>query len=324
MPSIRTLIYRAGWRFPGARLLSSRRPVALLYHGVPSADTPGRLSRAAFERHVEFLTRHFMIVAADAWDGSRGASDRPRVILTFDDGFRNNAEVVAPVLRAHGAPAVFFVSTRHVAPGKQLWFAYLQALERSFPKPTLSFRDETLAMDSARRAGSVRRLREMLLALSPHPRAMYDAIEDELPPLDEFIDRDELCDQWAGMTEKQIADLSADELFTIGAHTLDHAYLTRCEPAEMSRQIAGSKRRIEEITGRPCRTFAYPTGDYDMDVVAECRRLGFTSSFAVMPRFGREPAFEIPRVGVYAESLDALGFKVQWGNLMRGMGLKVG
>lgn len=42
------------------------------------------------------------------------AGEGPGVLLTFDDGFANHAEVALPLLREHGAPAVFFVTTQHV------------------------------------------------------------------------------------------------------------------------------------------------------------------------------------------------------------------
>jgi peptidoglycan/xylan/chitin deacetylase (PgdA/CDA1 family) len=41
-------------------------------------------------------------------------SNRPGVLLTFDDGLANNYINALPILERHGAPAVFFVSTQHV------------------------------------------------------------------------------------------------------------------------------------------------------------------------------------------------------------------
>ncbi len=56
------------------------------------------------------------------WLGSRFAfltpeqfsGRQPGVLLTFDDGFANNARVALPLLEEFSAPAVFFVSTQHV------------------------------------------------------------------------------------------------------------------------------------------------------------------------------------------------------------------
>ncbi len=324
MASMRDHIVRLGWRFPGARVVSSRLPAALLYHGVPALERETGLSRDVFDRHVGFLKEHFELVAPEAADDPRRASDRIRVILTFDDGFRNNAEVVAPVLRSHGVPAVFFVSTRHSAPGKYLWFAYLSALRRSFRGESITFRAETIDMTPERRGASIARLRETLNALEPYPEGMYRAIEEELPALEEFTAERESLDLWAGMSADQVAGLDQDELFTVGAHTVDHPFLTKCDRDEIAKQIGEGKRWIEEATGHACDTFAYPAGDYDTRVIEECRRQGFRTAFAVAPRLRRDDLFERPRVGVYARSVEALGFKVQWGTFMRRVGLKVG
>jgi peptidoglycan/xylan/chitin deacetylase (PgdA/CDA1 family) len=42
------------------------------------------------------------------------SSSSPGVLLTFDDGFANNHDVVLPLLERFGAPAVFFVTTQHI------------------------------------------------------------------------------------------------------------------------------------------------------------------------------------------------------------------
>ncbi len=324
MASLRHHIFRCGWRFPAARVLSSRLPVVLLYHGVPELERDSGLAREVFDRHVGFLKKHFEIVDPAATDRPRRTSDRIRVILTFDDGFRSSAKVVAPILRSHGTPAVFFVSTRHAVPGKYLWFAYLKALRQWFPGKSLTFRGATIDMAPERRGAAIARLRETLNGLSPYPQRMYRAIEEELPALEEFIPERDLLDLWVGMSADQVAALDADELFTVGAHTVDHPFLTKCNRGEIARQIGENKRWIEEATGRDCDTFAYPSGDYDLSVIEECRRQGFRTAFAVVPHLRRDNLFERPRVGIYARSVDALGFKVQWGSLMRRARLKVG
>lgn len=46
----------------------------------------------------------------------------------------------------------------------------------------------------------------------------------------------------------------------IGAHTLDHYMINDDNTAELTRQIATCRERIEEHTGAPCRWFAFPYG----------------------------------------------------------------
>src|SRR5262249_35292797 len=223
----RNLCSWIGWRFPFIRVVSSHQPIILLYHGVPAEGDGTIIDRRVFESHIKFLKKHFQLVAPNALGTNRGRLGKIRVLLTFDDGVRNHAEIVAPILRKHNAPAVFFVCSRHATPGKYLWFNYLRALENHFGGHGFYFRGAFIDMSLDQRRSSVSRLSELLLNLTPHPHAMYQAIDEELPQLEDFLSTDELSGCYAGMTDDQVGALAADPLFSIGAHTADHPFLTK-------------------------------------------------------------------------------------------------
>ena len=63
------------------------------------------------------------------------------------------------------------------------------------------------------------------------------------------------------MTVSQIRELSGE--FEIGAHTLSHPVLTETTDSDAWREIADSKRWIEDVTGAPCVMFCPPRGRYD-------------------------------------------------------------
>jgi peptidoglycan/xylan/chitin deacetylase (PgdA/CDA1 family) len=313
---VRQLAAKVGWRLPLSRVLSGRRPAVLTYHGIPRIGLPGEVDAVSFERHMLFLKAHFELVSWERLATARTRLSRVQVLLTFDDGFRNNAEVVAPILRRHRIPAVFFVCSRHAEPGKYLWFSYLRALEQWFPGNAFSFRGQLFDMCPSRRAPSVSRLRSELLNLRPHPEAMYKAIEEECPRLEDFAPVSSLAERNAGMTEEQVKELSSDPLFTIGIHTVDHPYLTKCEPAEMIRQIEDNKRWIEQVTSRNCDLIAYPLGDHCGEVLRCCQGLHLRYGFTVEKSIEGDARLQLFRVGVYRQSLDELGVKVRWGHLL--------
>ena len=322
-PPLPEPVLALAWRFPGARVFASRTTVLLLYHGVPRAGDG--VSAATFDAHIRFLARHFELISPDEADRRRSRQRRLRVCLTFDDGFRNNAEVAAPILRKHGVPATFFISSRHATPGKYLWFSYLRALERWFPGQQLSFRETTFDMTSPdHRRRSIERLSNLLLGLRPHPGAMYAAIERELPRLEDFIAERDLHDGYAGMTAEQVRELASDPLFTVGAHTEDHPFLTRCDEEERRRQLQVNRDWLEAVSGQPCNTIAYPSGDYDSATLRACRDAAFVRGYAVASRIDRTSPMEIPRIGIYSASVEALGFKTQWASALRTCGLPVG
>lgn len=296
-----------------------------MYHDIPrKGDDARTLDAGSFEKHVVFLKRNFDLISPADLDIRRSRLDKIQVLLTFDDGFRNHAEVVAPILQKHSVPAAFFVNSRSATSGKYLWFVYLSNLAKHFRGAGFVFRDKFMDMSPGRREATMSELTETLLRLKPHPGAMYQAIEEELPPLEDFMSESELLDRCAGMSAQQVGELARDPLFSIGVHTVDHPFLTRCEEDEVVRQIADNKAWLERACNRECDAIAYPLGDYDAGVLQRCRELGLARGYAVIRQMKADPRFELPRLGIYSPSLDCLGFKVQHGNLMRALALKVG
>lgn len=71
---------------------------------------------------------------------------------------------------------------------------------------------------------------------------------------------------------------------TFGSHTGTHADLTRVTREHALADLVRSKRVIEEITGRPARTFSYPFGRYNDVAQDAARAAGFEAAFSLYPR----------------------------------------
>ncbi len=109
--------------FAAIRPFLRRRLTALFGHRV--ADDPSPFTAhvyrhpgvAEFAQALDFLKRHFQFVTLDTVIGhfadGRPLPDYP-LFLSFDDGFSDMAETVAPMLRAAGVPATFFLTARAV------------------------------------------------------------------------------------------------------------------------------------------------------------------------------------------------------------------
>jgi peptidoglycan/xylan/chitin deacetylase (PgdA/CDA1 family) len=290
------------------------RPLVLIYHGVPQRGCAGPLNATSFAKHMLFLKRHCTFVRPEEYATARGSLRRPALLLTFDDGLRNNAEVVAPMLRRLHIPAVFFISSRHCEPGKYLWFTYLRMLRLYFPGSGVSLNGSFIPLHGLQREKGLQDLTNRLLGLKPHPQAMYAAIDTQLPRLEEFVSPSALADECYGMTAEQLYELGNDPLFTVGGHTVDHPYLTRCYPQQVRRQVWENKTWLEHITGRTCNLFAYPLGDFDRDILEQCRQFKFQQAFATEWCRVRHRQFAIRRVGIYRGAMALLRIKIRYGH----------
>jgi peptidoglycan/xylan/chitin deacetylase (PgdA/CDA1 family) len=81
----------------------------------------------------------------------------------------------------------------------------------------------------------------------------------------------------------------------LGAHTMTHPDLRLLDPAARAWELAASKAAVEQITGRPCRTLAYPFGLFDTAVAAAVADAGYEMALSWQPGPWRGP-FAVPRL----------------------------
>ncbi len=78
----------------------------LNYHATPQRDAAG------LERQLELYLEHFdpaRPADLDSCLAGRLETGRPQLLITFDDGYRSNHDVAAPLLEKHGFHACFFL-----------------------------------------------------------------------------------------------------------------------------------------------------------------------------------------------------------------------
>ncbi|MFZ1989564.1 MAG: polysaccharide deacetylase family protein [Alphaproteobacteria bacterium] len=92
----------------------AQRVSVLCYHRVNDELRDNvTIAIESFDRQIAFIRKRYQIVApseivANSIDRS---SSRPIVAVTFDDGYLDNYQNAFPILKKHGVPAAFFVST---------------------------------------------------------------------------------------------------------------------------------------------------------------------------------------------------------------------
>src|SRR6202008_1069187 len=62
------------------------------------------------------------------------------------------------------------------------------------------------------------------------------------------------------VSDSQLRELASR--FEIGAHTLNHVFLADADDATAAGEISGSKKWVEDQTGRPCTMFCPPAGKF--------------------------------------------------------------
>jgi peptidoglycan/xylan/chitin deacetylase (PgdA/CDA1 family) len=218
-------------------------------------------------------------------------SRRLRVVVTLDDGYRDNLTNALPIAESKGVPITIFVTSGILGNDKGLWWDRLGTLLRSRPPHV---REIDLPVDG----------QNVRLPLgSSGLRADLDSVRRHLLPLRATeIERalDAVSEQWqvgsapppdAGtLTAEDLRLLAASDTVTIGAHTADHVRLRDRAAPEQQDTISSSKDELEQSIGRAVSHFAYPFGgraDFDDRSVDAVRSAGFDTACTTLPGTAR-------------------------------------
>lgn len=270
--------------------------VILTYHRVlekwePTLDysQPGMVVTAAtFERQLSFLAQHFDIVPLGTLldEANGGPARRPRCVVTFDDGWRDNYEVAFPILRARRIPAIVFLTTDFIGTRRVFWHTELIYLLRHGEPSRF-----------ARHAGSLaaypRAVRESLRRWAGPPGSPgagdVDAVVEsvkatcEEPVIDRLIEtlarsaglhRPLLPERRFFLDWDQVREMAAQG-FEVGSHGLSHRILTRLPGHDAAQELARSRAAIEHHLGRDVRHFAFPNEDANDALIASAARAGY-------------------------------------------------
>ncbi len=98
------------------------------------------------------------------------------------------------------------------------------------------------------------------------------------------------------MNWNQIRELQ-DSGVIIGSQTKSHPHMHRLSPIKVELEIALSNERFLEETGQYPKLFAYPYGEYSLDVVKAVEDAGFIAAFGQNSGvlFAEDNMFELPR-----------------------------
>jgi peptidoglycan-N-acetylglucosamine deacetylase len=67
------------------------------------------------------------------------------------------------------------------------------------------------------------------------------------------------------------------EKFEVGAHTLNHVFLSNTDDTTAQNEISGSKAWVEDVTGRACTLFCPPAGRFFLHHLPMFRQAGFVA-----------------------------------------------
>ncbi|MDE7073570.1 MAG: polysaccharide deacetylase family protein [Odoribacter sp.] len=259
-------------QFGGADLLRkiNKNPRVIFWHGVEYvSETPSlHIAPDVFEEEIYFLNKHYEIISIEEYEDRfrRDGFSGREIVLTFDDGYRNNLTVAAPILKSLNLPFTVFVSTFHIESGQFFPTAIVRMIVLDSVISYICLRSIGLEVHLHDRVQRSMVCDKIISVLKHSSVKMVNAIcqellahvsEEELSRLSSMHQADR------PMTWDDVQKLHDEYSCTIGSHCVDHFICNEYQDEkEVERQLKESKRLIEEKTAASCDYLAYPNGVY--------------------------------------------------------------
>lgn len=182
------------------------------------------------------------------------------VVMTLDDGYRDNKDWAYPIFKQHDVPFAIYVPTSFPDRSGQLWWVALEQVIAKQDSITqeIDGRSRKLICRTTREKYQVYDKLYWWLRSQPSESAMHAIVRDLAARYN--VDVAAICDAEC-MSWDEIRALAMDPLVTIGAHTVNHVTLSRTSPATVRSELEMGRAAIESALGQPPRHLAYPYGD---------------------------------------------------------------
>jgi peptidoglycan/xylan/chitin deacetylase (PgdA/CDA1 family) len=261
----------------------------LMYHGIASQGAQ------ALVEQLRYLVRHFKIVSLETMLDRITNGSLPlahEIVLTFDDGLRNNLTVVYPILRELQVPATMFVCPGLVESGEWLWNHEMRCRLQTLATSDLA----ELRMKLLAPGTSVDAIIEWMKTLRLQQRRLAQATIRQATAA--FQPTDAQREAFDIMDWDELRSLDR-YLITVGSHTLSHPILTTLSGDEIESEILESRRCLEQRLQRKVDFFCYPNGAYDKrayQLVQKTYRAAVTTESGVIDGSQELDLHRLPRI----------------------------
>lgn len=246
------------------------------------------------EKHLEYFIKHYNIITLSEYVGSieNGTYDQlpvNSIILTFDDGHKNNY-LLLPIIKKFNIRPTIYLTSDIIGTNKNFWWSKLK------DKSEISF------------LKSIKNSEKNLILQEKYNYSLNSDFSNNI--------REALSFQ-------EISEMN--EFVDFQSHTNTHPILTRCDTKELLDELMISKQKLERLLNKSITHLSYPNGNYNSDVIDKTKSVGYHSARTTRCGLNRAGSdlFQLRILGVsetgykYRLQLDLLGFPLMIINLRR-------
>jgi peptidoglycan/xylan/chitin deacetylase (PgdA/CDA1 family) len=264
----------------------------LLYHGVSNLIPKGienasnkHISQNAFHKQMSYIKKHCNLLSMDDVLECLciGKFPEKSVAITFDDGFKNNYSVAAPILDELQLPATFYFCSGIINTDRMFWVDEIEdCINRSKVKHidiSLGNRIQKFSLENNNSK------LEALIKIKDYCKKQGSDITSvlikELQGKTQIVPSVESSDNYKKMNWKEVCEMDRNKLFIIGGHSMYHDILTALSDEQMREDVETSIEVMENKLGHKITHYSYPEGQkhhYSNKVISVLKSKGIKCS----------------------------------------------
>jgi peptidoglycan/xylan/chitin deacetylase (PgdA/CDA1 family) len=272
--NILAYLYAKGLLFSGAseramKKLHQSGDVLSLYFHNPSKELFEQTLKWLIKQGVNFISTEQLL----GYFTTQSEIPMSSVVLTVDDGWRDNKENLIATANQYKVPVTIFITTEPVLKQKPYWWTFNQQINED----GIGF----MKTSKLKTWTNIERITYL------NGYGYSNAFSNE------------------AMDENDVKEADRSKYVFIESHTVSHPILTKCSDEEAEDEIRISKKQLEEILGRKIKGFAYPNGSYGEREIALLKKhgyqYGYTTKSGYITLEANRCLYSLPRIEVLEE-----------------------
>lgn len=272
-------------------MIKRTNTIVLMYHGVADDNVNIanniwlQVKTSDFKKQMEYIKENYNPIHLDNI-GEEFSSKKPNIVVTFDDGYRNNYINAFPILKQLGIPATIFTVTSMIDSNDIFWFDRLRVVLK---KCGLSDKE-------------ISETNRPYKTCHPHDVDMKvnDFLDERYKGWEYLLNTDNVLNTYGSLTSNMILEMDSSGLIKFGSHTHRHEIVTSMGIKEFEISLRSSLEKFKKLGIAPSNYFCFPNGWYNSSHIEILKKCGFNG--AVTTKRGSyglsSDSYQIPRIGV--------------------------
>lgn len=235
----------------------------LMYHRIlpdteidKDLDLGMAVSTFNFEKQMRAIKSAYKICSIEEFTkNSKHNNNQFMIVLTFDDGYKDNLTHALPILEKYKIPACIYITTRFLNEKVDMWWYELKEIIKNNSKLYFNFKNKNFNF----KLKSKKQKHSAYLSL----RKLFINLNIDLQKeLLEKITRTNIRKNYSKicLNKEEIKILDDNPLITIGSHSHNHANLKILNNNEVVNEINKSSEILENLLKHKVEHFSYPYG----------------------------------------------------------------